>query len=270
MSKDFTRYIRIVPLESVFPFEWTRTDDSAGSDVEEPRLFRHPLLVTSLADKSYLLLDNTAEFAAAAEMNLPCLPVQFCREEKVQVSAQSLGLVNFYREDLTRQVARHPELFTVTNSRDDGPPNSIALGFSFTGNENVWAHLRYSSQRGCPTALDNLFRAIISRGTYIPLVERKLPDDAVFRTASLSGTVTMPVFSLDQLRTAAAADMLLPPDIVGVNTSLRILNIDFPLSVLRSNASLQDKESFLRDLILFREQSRRTTLVAGQVYLLNR
>jgi hypothetical protein len=55
-----------------------------------------------------------------------------------------------------------------------------------------------------------------------------------------------------------------------VQTPFRVFNIDFPVSVLESDLPGAEKETFLKDLILYREQGCRTTYFEGPVYILNR
>ena len=90
------------------------------------------------------------------------------------------------------------------------------------------------------------------------------------KAVSPSAWLTLPEFSLDDLASAAASERFFPPNIIRAITSQRVFNIDFPLSVLGSDMPLEEKESFMRDLVLFREQSCRTAFFEGRVYILNR
>ena len=82
--------------------------------------------------------------------------------------------------------------------------------------------------------------------------------------------LTPPSFALEDLTAAATSDRLFPPNVFRPLTGYKVINVDFPLSVLRSDIPRDDKESFLRELIRFRAQSRKTAFVEGRVYILNR
>jgi hypothetical protein len=74
---------------------------------------------------------------------------------------------------------------------------------------------------------------------------------------------------MGQLGEAALTGRLYPPGLVGVKTDGRVLSVDFPTSVLKASLSAGEKESFLHDLILYRQQIGRTAHVEGHVYILN-
>ena len=80
----------------------------------------------------------------------------------------------------------------------------------------------------------------------------------------------LPPFGIDEVAGVVTSGQLFPPHLLSIQSSSRVFSIDFPLSVLRSNIPVEEKEMFLRDLIAYREQSYKTTFFEGQVYFLNR
>jgi len=117
--------------------------------------------------------------------------------------------------------------------------------------------------------LEKLFRAIAQDGRYLSLVDHFADDDSLTRMAVLTATLELPPFSLEDLKVAASADKRFPPGILRVATNRRILDIDYPMSVLVSNISASEKEAFFRDMMVLRQQSRKTVVYEGQVVLLN-
>jgi hypothetical protein len=65
------------------------------------------------------------------------------------------------------------------------------------------------------------------------------------------------------------SDNLFPPNIIEAKSDCRILNIDFPMSVLLSNAPTDEKELFFKELVNLRLQSRKFSYHEGQVYIFN-
>jgi hypothetical protein len=123
---------------------------------------------------------------------------------------------------------------------------------------------------GCPQPLQELFRAINHKGRYQPIVSAVARPDAVCKTAELSGTLRLPLFTLEDIGGAVTSGHLFPPNIISVWLDSRVLSLDFPMSVLRSEIPIEEKDSFLRDLITCREQAYKTACIEGHVYLLNR
>jgi len=64
--------------------------------------------------------------------------------------------------------------------------------------------------------------------------------------------------------------LLFPPGIITVQANARVLDVDFPVSVLKSHIPPAEKEAFLRDLLTLRRRACRTTFYEGRILLLNR
>ena len=146
----------------------------------------------------------------------------------------------------------------------------IQLMIEFPGRAPQTLYFRDSGRTGCAASLDLFFRYILQHGDFRPVVELRETDETVFRGVSFSAFLSLPPFGLEDLETAAKTDRLFPPNIISVQTESRVFYIDFPQSVLRSDISIREKETFLRDLLRLREQSRRTWHYQGQIYILNR
>lgn len=87
--------------------------------------------------------------------------------------------------------------------------------------------------------------------------------------AAISATVTLPPVSLDDLKAAARAERHYPPGIIRARTNRRMLDIDYPVSVLTANIPAIEKEAFFHDMMVLRQQTRRTAHYEGEVYQLN-
>ncbi len=270
MSDSVLSQIRIVETERLLPFEWLAADTSSDerSD-EESRYVRHPFPVLDLQNGSYLLLENVERYASLGTSSLNHLPVQLCNRKGIRVQSERLGLIDFDLDDLGRLVARHPDQILMEPPRQ--PSNGYVQGVvEFPGSAPLTLYFRDSGRTGCAASIDLFFRHILQHGEFRPVVELGEASETVFRGASYSAFIKLPQFSLEDLETAAKTDRLFPPNIISVQTESRVFYIDFPQSVLRSEISVREKETFLKDLLRLREQSRRTSRYEGQIYILNR
>jgi len=272
MDGKILSQIHILDSGQLHLFEWPQSPDRAlDIDLEAIRTIHHPFLATPLGDEDYLLLAESGYFRALCEAGLEQFPIQVCHPETLTVRTESFGLDAFTHEDLIRFAGKYPEQIIL---REDEPGRPEPLGFKaaqfkFSTGRKVQTYLRNSSRTGCPTSLEKLFRAIAQDGRYLSLVDHFADDDSLTRMAVLTATLELPPFTLEDLKVAASADKRFPPGILRVATNRRILDIDYPMSVLVSNISASEKEAFFRDMMVLRQQSRKTVVYEGQVVLLN-
>jgi hypothetical protein len=271
MNKSVLSQIRIIDSNLILPFEWEEADsDISGLSPDDISQVRNPFPVIRVPDGNYLLLEDAPLFRFLAGSGAGHVPAQVYPEASIKVLSDKLALVGFSYEDLITLVARHPDQLAVGDGGSGGSDGFIEIGLDFNGSRQINLLLRHSSRTGCPASLDCLFRAIMSKGPYLPMVDQDDLADHVIKPVSPSAIMTLPTFSLDELKSAAASDRLFPPNIVRPVSDYRVISIDFPVSVLRSDISGEEKELFLRELILFRERTRKTTCLQGMVYILNR
>lgn len=273
MQKSLRAQIRIIESHSIRPFEWPEDDRVSGrSDRTYGRTIRHPFLVSPLENGSYLLLEEADLYRRLYQSGLSHLPVQSAAIADLKVAGGRIGLIDYHQDDLDRLASRYPDQILVRPDGDgDCPPEGfIALPIEFFKGAGRVIYLRHLTKRGCPIPMQHLFRSIRRRGRYLQLRPEPICSQSVTRPISFSARLTLPPFSNHDLAEAALTDRLFPPRILSPKTSSRVLNIDFPTSVLGSDNSLEEKQTFLQDLIALREQSHRTSLYDGMVFVLNR
>ncbi len=272
MDSKILAQIKILPAESILAYEWPGSPEKAlDVDLSSLSVIRHPFLVTPIDDDSCVLLSETGHFRALIEAGLAFFPVQVCEPDSIRVAGRRLGLDTFTCDDLSRLAARHPEQIVLQDGlpRSGAPLGFIALDFKFADGRRVQAYLRHSSRVGCPAPLEHLFRAVTQKGRYLSIVDSADDGDSLTRLAKIAATVAMPPFSLEDIKSAAQSERLFPPGLIDAGSTRRILDIDFPITVLMSNIAISEKEAFMRDMILLRRRSRRTAVYEGQIYLLN-
>ena len=263
--------IRIVGIESVLPFEWPDAPDQDAIEATDSlKLIRDPFPVVRIQDGNQLLLENAGLYRGLVASGVCHVPVQVYRADAVRIVADTVALVGFGYADLVRLAARYPDQFIVRDEQEEPPVGFVSARFDIPGSDTIFLHLRHSSRTGCPHSLDYLFRAIVSKGSYMPVVEHDNSTEPVVKVAKATAYLTPPAFSLEDLTAGAVSDRLFPPNVLRSRAEYKVINVDFPMSVLRSEIPPDDKESFLRELIRYRAQSRKTAFVEGRVYILNR
>ena len=273
MDLNIISKIRVIDHNRIIPFECTDIKaDISEISLEELKLIHHPFLVTKF-NNDYMLLNDTSYFESLKLAGLKHFPVQIISPDKLNLHTNKLGLKDFNYENLLHLAGKFPSRFCVSNKREGFPvENYLEVVFQFdNGSElkDYYAFLRHSSRLGCPQSIENLFRYIRSYGDYFPIIERNVSDSSLMRICSLSGTMTFPSFKYKDLCSALESDHLFPPYLIEAKSDCRILNIDFPISVLASNSPTAEKELFFKELVNLRLQSRKFSYYEGQVYIFN-
>lgn len=265
MKDDIFGQVRIVPISQIGAFEWGENASAA-----EQQVVRHPFLAIEIEDDSFLLLEETAAYESLKLAGVAHLPIQVCPSAQVRLAVGKLSLIGFSCDDLSRLVAQHPEQMAVDSVGSRTPEGCVSAGLDFPDREPAVLHLRHSTRLGCPVPMEYLFRCILSKGGFLPEMELAGNSETPLKMIVPSARLSLPEFSLDDLISASVSERFFPPGVIRASVSKRVLNIDFPLTVLQSDRSTAEIESFLRDLIFYREQTCRTSFFEGQVYILNR
>ncbi len=273
MDLNIVSQIRVVDHNRILPFESLDIkNDISNLSLEEINLFQHPLLVTKYKE-DYMLMRDTSYFESLRRIGLKHFPIQIAPPDHLSLKINKIGLIGFTYENLLHLAGKFPSRINISKNKNDFPGNShLKVVFQFddgTKLKNYYAFLRHSSRLGCPQSLENLFRSIRSYGDYMPIIERNASDSSLMRTSSFSGTMSLPSFNLNDIYSALESDHLFPSYIIDAKSDCRILNIDFPMSVLTSDASTNEKELFFKELVNLRLQSRKLSYYEGQVYIFN-
>lgn len=264
--------LKVVPIDWIYPFEWTDPHLSVDSESSIPDLIRDPFLVVQTAPEQYLLLEGTDVYGSLAKSSLPVLPVQVANSEMFDLLTTSIACCRFTHADFIHFVARHPNQIEIASGGQPLKTDSSFLTGTivFDDNRELKVAFRNSSRAGCPTPLAALFAELESAGRYFQADDDQPESGSVTGHLPVSGKLTLTDFELTELTSAALTDQLFPPHLIRINCRRRILGIDFPTRILLSELPIEEKESFLKDLIALRRQCHRTSVYTGEVYLLNR
>ncbi|MCB2229389.1 hypothetical protein KQH82_01650 [bacterium] len=269
MNSSDLLHIRILPIEQIYPFEQTTVSDDAPSD-EDLRFVRDPFPVTELNEDGFLLLQDTDRFNVLLRAGLLHVPAQIVAEPALRLVSEKLALPWLSRDTLSDIAVRHPDEIIPISEGAEIPEGFVSVSFQFPDCDPQTVLLRYDAKVGCPDGLRLLFDEFSTLGRYAPVVKDSGRADQLLKPSSSATTLTLPGFSLADLRMAAASEDLFPANLIRVVPELRVIAIDFPVSVLTSDIPIGDKQSFLHELISLREQANRTSMVEGRVYILNR
>jgi len=271
MNTGMLSRIRLLNYNLIYPYEWPLSGTYQTSvDIDRKSVVKHPFPVMHVDQGRYLLLDSSPLFSRMADFGLPHVPVQICPQEDVKVVSEQLGLVGIVAADVEEMADHFPEQLIIAGPDEQTPSGYLKIDFVFEDGESSKLFLRQTNCSGCPEALQRVFQTIEEKGRYLPILRSDLREGSLFKTATLSGTMKLPQFKISDVAGAVTSGQLFPPNVLTVLSNSRVFSIDFPLSVLRSNISVEEKETFLRDLIAYREQSHKTSFFEGQVYFLNR
>ena len=273
MDLNIVSQVRVVDHNRIHPFECLDIrDDISNTPLDEINLIHHPFLVTRYKD-DFILMRDTSYFESLKEAGLKHFPIQVTSQDYLKLQVNKIGLIGFKYEHLLHLAGKFPNRINLSKDKNDYPDDSyLKVIFQFdnrTGLQNHYAFLRHSSRLGCPQSLENLFRSIRSFGNYMPIIERNTSDSSLMRICSFTGTMTLPSFNFNDITSAVESDNFFPSNIIDAKSNCRILNIDFPMSVLASNTSSDEKELFFKELVNLRLQSRKFSYYEGQVYIFN-
>lgn len=261
----------IVAAGKLCRFEWAKANGSfAGALPGSKERIRHPFPAVPTGDGKFLILEDTALYDSLCRSGLTCFPVQICRAESVELTSPRLALSGFSHAELRWLADKYHGRLLIGSPGRLPSPDCVRGTVEFPDRPPLALDVPQPNGSGCPAPLSALFETILSKGQYRPAVDCHVRCRTPLKRSTASAWLTPPRFSLKDLLSAAATKRFFPPDVIKARTSYRVLNIDFPLSVLASDSPVEEKEAFLHDLILYREQTSRTLYFEGPVYLLNR
>jgi len=268
---EFPRLSLISP-NSIYPFERPipkeKTEPVMESHCSE---ISHPFPVLHLDRGRYVLLDNLREFLSYRQLRLREVPVQICAAEELDVQVNKVALIDFHERDLVTLVHMSPELTLIEDNEEIMAEGFMRLVFRFSDQSKRGLLVRRTNTSGFPIPLYSLFLSIVNTRTHVAIEQRPFETESkLLRQVSPTCVIEPPDFVLKDLINAVTSGLLFPFNLVTVQIRRRVFCIDFPVSILRSSRSLEDKEAFLHDLIALRETSSKTSRFCGEVFFLNR
>jgi hypothetical protein len=261
--------LKIIPTANIMSFESSvkERSDKLAQEIHRDGKLRNPLLVRPLKS-NYLLLDDVAILSALTQLQISHVPVQLADPCDVSVHAWQRLIKEFSGDDLVSFCKLFPrQLRAVKTAGGSLGRHQMEVRF------RDGARLRVSSSSRSPLVRADIcrkFYEILCRNykTYRAKVDFH-DSDPLRGYADVSAVLFPPVFTLDELAEIAARDVLLPQGFARVDQPGRVLGIDYALSILNQNVAIDEKESFLHELLRMRMSSDRIAYYNGAVIMFN-
>ena len=266
MNNEILKAMRILPIEQIFPFELcSKIDDS--NDFQEINHIRHPFLVSKISNEKYILLEQSEEFYTLKETGLTQIPVQIVAFEQLQITQDRIGLYSFNQDDLQEMLSEESNKFSLDNGKNSDQFDSITVEIDQMKHRLFF---KFSNGNGCSDSISSFFKYIAQNGGYRMVRGEQSLSDSLMKIQPFNSTVSMMKINYQQLIDAVRTEQLFPPEIIHIDVDVRMLYVDFPISVLSADISINEKEEFLKELIMLREQAEKTSFYQGRIYLFNR
>ncbi|MFH2037197.1 MAG: hypothetical protein ABIJ45_12405 [Candidatus Zixiibacteriota bacterium] len=235
-------------------------------------IIRNPLAVMPCPDKSgYYLLEDSSILESLRRAELEYVPAQIVDS----ADSFSVEIVLYTGENILPLLDEFNRLFprALMMSTEDKSGKDLNDGVLVSiENQNhpiVIVSFRRLANKSIPLSFFNFLKFIKTRsragGSFYPF-EIKSKNIKEFSTISAISTLNI---NFDDILTAVKSGHLFPSLSLHFKFDYRILGIDFPLTVLKSEAVPSEKEKFYFDLVNFRLSSGSSEFVGNNVYFLN-
>lgn len=267
MNKELLQTMKILPIGKICPFEWN-LNQQESLEIDDIHHIRHPFLVTPLDNGRYVLLEESDEYYALLQAGITLVPVQVIQPEQIILRQETIGVHSFNENDLADILTNDSGKITCQTAQSHNDNTDVVQ--LYLGEKKYLLDSTNDGNDGCPLVVTKLFESFEQNGGYRMLPKQGALSDSLMKIHRFSASLELPVFKFEQIVKAVECNLLFPPSAISFSSDIRILYIDFPVSTLVSDNSIIEKEIFLKELILLREQAEKTSIYEGRVYLLNR
>ncbi len=261
--------LKIIPTASIMSFESSIKEriDKLAQEIHREGKLKNPLLVRPLEDK-YLLLDDVTILSALSHLQISHVPVQLADPRDISVHAWQRLIKDYSGDDLIAFCKLFPRQLRAASTAT-GALGRHQMEVRFKDG----ARLRFSISSRSPLVRADIcgkFYATLCRHyrTFRAKVDFHDPDP-LRGYEDVSAVLFPPVFTLEELAVIAARDILLPQGFARIDQPGRMLGIDYALSILHENVAIDEKESFLYELLRMRMSSDRIAYYSGAVIMFN-
>ncbi len=261
--------LKIVSSEKILTFESPANKRLPWlvREIEREGKVRNPLLVRPVGE-SYLMLDDVTILFALKQLKAAHIPIQLANNESLTVHPWQRIVENWYKDDFLRFCRKFPRQIRLLKNIS-GPLTSRQAEIKFKDKTSYRISLVSNSLPVRADICISFVNSFISKcNSYRVKLNPEDPDPlADFPQAS--AVIYPPAFSIDELGEIAHREMRLPYGLVRIDQPGRMLGIDYSLSILKEPASVEEKESFLKELIRIRMSSDRAVYYDGFIFMFN-
>jgi hypothetical protein len=223
-------------------------------------------------EEGYMILDGATRSAAMRQMGLPHMLVQVFKAE-----AEGLQLKTWHH--VIREIGRHklmeliksiPDIEFVTGNVETVSQEQFDLG-SLCYIHWIDGSILLVQAKSGTNRLDALNRLT---STYIDAshTSRTLNNNIIqlqHEYSDMAALVVFPIYSVDQVLQIAQAGRRLPAGITRFIAPGRILRVNFDLDILRAVKSLREKNRWLHEQLLEKQNNGHIRYYAEPLYLLD-
>ena len=256
--------LKIVPRTQIVPIMESNADraDYLTTAFAEAGHIFNPLLVIKAVDDIYLLTDDGSYLDALKRLSVDFIPVQVASVPNPPVMTGHIFLGkwddNCFRE-FQRIFPRDAQIM----ADDSADPKDrvyartkfgegIALGSSRRASGTLVDFIAYLRQKAAIVRPNARNRAVTDQKTGLAIVEMEFGN-----------------IGLRDVLKLGQSGFRFPSGFCRAECPCRVLGINYPIKVLKEKASVEDKQTFLHELIMLRMESGRAESFNGGVLLLN-
>jgi hypothetical protein len=269
-----TPKFKIVPLADISPL-MTYNEEKAEflkNEIARTGAIPNPLSLAPAGNHKYILIEDSAILEAAHRLELANMPSQISGNlECIKIEA------DFYVSGLERPLvddflARFPRSFNFANNgnRDKAPANSTRLHLTFADRSTAVIDF-YKTSGAALSPFLFIFLEFIRRQREV--AERIFPTD--IKSANLKkrdgkAVLRFVNLSMNDLIFTARLGRLFPAGLLKFENGVRLMGINYPLSVLNESVSIREKEKFLLDLINYRLSNDHPEFIRNGIFFAKR
>lgn len=264
--------IYIVPIDQIIPHEHIdpRRVNSLNNRLQNDKVLQDPPIVINTSGQ-YTLLDGATRFTALKQAGYEHIAVQITpSDETLRLHSWHHAICHINLNELLELFKSIPEIELVeteANRVREELFNRNGLCYLQTIDKQVFLVCAATKQKRLP-ALNRLTNAYIEAShvhrtvnTNLISLQRDYPD--------LTAQVVFQEYTIKQVLQMAQAGMIFPAGITRFIIPKRVLRLNIPLTELKSDKSLRQKNKWLHKFIVDKISQNKFRLYEESVYLLD-
>ncbi|MEN8171454.1 MAG: NAD(P)-dependent oxidoreductase [Chloroflexota bacterium] len=263
----------IVPTEKVFPHELFDQKRVArlAQRIQSAGSLKNPPLVME-TERGYMVLDGATRSAAMRQMGLPHMLVQVFKAdtEGLQLKTWHHVIREIGKSELMELIKSIPDLEFARGHVETVSQEQFDLGslcyFHWVDGSILLIQAKSGTNR--LDALNQLTSAYIDASN----TSRTLNKDIIqlqHEYPDMTALVIFPIYSVKQVIQIAQAGRRLPAGITRFIAPGRILRVNFDMEILRDTKTLREKNRWLHEQLLEKQQNGQIRYYAEPLYLLD-
>ncbi len=269
--KPNLKVVRLADIVSVMDFEKKKAEH-LRQVINQSGSIRNPLYMASIGSKKYLLLEDSAILEAIRETGIEYVPgqiVKLRRRKKIDGAIMVEGLNLAHIENFQNLYPRAMTIQLTGNDNISIDKYLSAIFCSYESDKEIFLGFKRSSAGTISPMIFDFFDYLKAQGTFIEKVYASSSKTGTVKKPHAGGLLELYGINNEDLLFTARHNFLFPPGFLRYDYGMRLLGIDYPLSVLKERVSLREKNRFLHDLLDLRLNSGYSHFIRDGVYLLS-